>query len=68
LRTAITAGHVGRGAGFVDEDQPLRIKSRLFLAQGLTRGGDIRPILLGGVEDFFLKVRFKWCRNRKIAD
>ena len=53
-RPAIAAGHVGRGAGFVGEDKPLRIKGLLVLPQGLTCGGHVRPILFAGLNDFFL--------------
>jgi hypothetical protein len=52
-RTAVEAGDIGRNAGFIDEDEPLWIKPRLPPSQGLTRGGDVRPILLGGVQAFF---------------
>ncbi len=40
-------------AGFVDKDKALRIKSWLLFLQGLTCGGDVRPILLGGPQTFF---------------
>ena len=52
-RSAIEAGDVGRDAGFINEHEPLRIKSRLPPLQSLTIGGDVRPILLGGVQAFF---------------
>jgi hypothetical protein len=42
-----------RDACFIDEDQPLQIKSWLLLLQGLTCGGDVRPVLLGGPQTFF---------------
>src|ERR1700733_6786463 len=59
----------GRGdAGFIDKDKPLRIKPRLPLLQGLTCGGDVRPVLLGRRAGFFLKRKFKSCRNREIDD
>jgi hypothetical protein len=45
--------HLGAGAGFVDEDQAVRIKLGLILRPGGTRGGDIRPILLGRANAFF---------------
>jgi hypothetical protein len=37
--TAVQAGNIAGNAGFIDE--------------GLTLGGDVRPILLGGVQAFF---------------
>jgi hypothetical protein len=52
-RSAIEAGDVGRDAGFIDEDEPLWIKPRLPPLQGPTIGGDVRPVLLGGVQAFF---------------
>ena len=52
-RTAIEACDRGRDAGFIDEDKPSRVEPRLLLLQGLTRGGDVRPVLLGGPQTFF---------------
>lgn len=52
-RPAIETCDRGRDAGFIDEDEPFRVKSRLLLLQGLTRGGDVRPVLLGGPQTFF---------------
>jgi hypothetical protein len=52
-RTAAQPGHIGGSAGFVDEDQPGRIESGLIRFPGDTRFGDVRPLLLGGVHDFF---------------
>ena len=50
---AIEAGHLGRGAGLVDENQPRRIELRL-------RGAPLNPgrryvgaLLLAGVRCFF---------------
>ena len=50
---AIQARHLGRGAGLVDEHQPLRIKIELALEPDLSCGSDVRPILLGRVSGFF---------------
>jgi hypothetical protein len=47
------AGHIGAGAGFVDEDQPVRIELGLFVRPRGPRRGDIRPILLGRADAFF---------------
>ena len=52
-RAAPEAGDVGRDAGFIDEDQPFWIKPWLPSSQGVARGGDVRPILFGGVQAFF---------------
>jgi hypothetical protein len=45
--------HVGGGGGFVDENQPLRIKQRLTGSPVAPRRGHVRPILLGGAHGFF---------------
>jgi hypothetical protein len=45
--------HAGRCAGFIDEDQTGRIEQRLFRLPGGARRGDVRPLLFGGVHDFF---------------
>lgn len=52
-RPAIEACDRGRDAGFIDEDKPFRVEPRLLLLQGLTRGGDVRSVLLGGPQTFF---------------
>ena len=44
----VEAGNRRRNAGFIDEDKPLRIEPWLLSLQTLTRGGDVRPVLLGG--------------------
>jgi hypothetical protein len=49
----VEAGNRRGDAGFIDKDKPLRIKPRLLLLQGLTCGGDVRPVLLGGTQAFF---------------
>ena len=46
-------GDVARNAGFIDENQPLWIEPWLPPAQGQAIGGDVRPVLLGGVQAFF---------------
>ena len=52
-RPAVEACDRGRDAGFIDEDKPFRVEPRLLLLQGLTRGGDVRSVLLGGSQTFF---------------
>ena len=51
--SAPQAGHLGRGAGLIDEDELLGIKIGLSVEPGLAAGDDIRPLLLGGVRGFF---------------
>ena len=57
LRTAATQPcHLGVGAGFVDEDQPVPLKPHLRLTPGdpfLARLPDVRAILLAGQQRFF---------------
>ena len=52
-RTAIEARHLRRHRGFVDEHETRGFQSWLLGLQLLSRGSDIRPILLGRVQDFF---------------
>lgn len=52
-RSAIEPGDIGRDTGFINEDEPFRIKPRLLPLQSLTIGGDVRPILFGGAQAFF---------------
>ena len=53
LRTTVTASHLGRGAGLVDEDELVGVEMRRKLAPGLAGCRDVGPILLGGVHGFF---------------
>jgi len=46
-------GHLGGDCGFVDEDKARRTQLGLLGFQGGTLGGDVRPVLLGGVQCFF---------------
>ncbi len=50
---AIEPGHLRRHRGLVDEDKTRRLERRLPGLQLLACGGDVRPILLGRVQDFF---------------
>jgi len=52
-RPAAQPGHIGRGRGLVDEHQPSRIETWLRRLPGKPRRGDIRPLLLAGMHDFF---------------
>ena len=46
-------GHVGRCRRFIKEDKALRIECGLAADEGVTSLGDIRTLLLGGVQTFF---------------
>ena len=50
---AAQASHLGGGAGFVDEDQALRIQIRLRVDPCPAPRGDVGPLLLAGVRGFF---------------
>lgn len=49
----VQAGHLGRGAGLVEEHQLGRVKVRLRLEPRLPRRGDVRAVLLGRMRGFF---------------
>ena len=49
----VAPGHLGRGAGLVDEDEAFRLQLGLYLEPGQPPLPDVRPLLLGGVRRFF---------------
>ena len=53
LGPAPQAGHFGRGAGLIDEDEFFGIKIGLSVEPSLAASGDVRPLWLGGVRGFF---------------
>ena len=54
---AIAPRHLGRGAGLVDEDQPLRDQVRLGVEPGVAPAHNVRALLLAGVCVFFERHR-----------
>lgn len=50
---AMGSGHVGLGPGLVHEDEARGGKAALVAVPALTLGGDVGPMLLGGVQAFF---------------
>jgi hypothetical protein len=50
---AVEAGHLRRHRGLVDEDETRSLERRLLGLQRLACGRNIRPVLLGRVQDFF---------------
>jgi hypothetical protein len=52
-RSPIVSGHLGRDRGLVDEDEARRTQLGLLSFQRSALGGNVRPILLGGVQCFF---------------
>ena len=50
---SIATGHLGRGAGLVDEDQPLRLQIRLGVEPGAAPPQNVSPLLFAGVRGFF---------------
>jgi hypothetical protein len=63
---AAKPGHVGAGAGLVDEDEPARVKRSLALFPTLARFGHVRPVLLRRVQGF-LKLMPWRSKNRHTA-
>ena len=53
LRAAPQTGHLGRGAGLIDEHQSAGIEIGLAFEPGQPARGDVRALLLGGVRGFF---------------
>ncbi len=67
-RPAAAAGHLGRGAGLVDEDEAVRLQIRLAGEPGVAAGGYIGPILLGGMRCLFFSVTpWRW-KNRQTIE
>jgi hypothetical protein len=52
-RSPIVPNHLGRDRGLVDEDEARGIELGLLGFQRSALGGNVRPILLGGVQSFF---------------
>ena len=50
---AAQAGHLGRGPGLVDKDELLGVEIGLGLEPGQPAGGNVRPLLFGGMRGFF---------------
>ena len=63
-RPAPQAGHLGVGAGFVDEDELLRIEIRLGVEPGPTRLVYVGAVLLAGVRRLFFSVMLCRWQNR----
>jgi len=53
--TPMSAHHLGRGSGLVDEYQPFRVKPRLAGLPVLARCGYVGPVLFGGVQSLFFE-------------
>jgi len=51
--TAVKSNHLGVRGGLVEEDQVLRMQVRLPESPQPASLGDVRPILLRGMQDFF---------------
>ena len=43
------------GCRFINEDKPFQIQRWLLFPEGIMSGGDIVPVLLGGMDALFLK-------------
>jgi hypothetical protein len=64
---SVTPGHVGRGPGLVDEDEPRGVEIQLALEPRLAPLPDIGPVLLGGMRRLFLRVIVWRWQNRQSA-
>jgi hypothetical protein len=54
---AVEPGHLGAGAGLVDEDELVSVDEGLRRPPNAAPGGDVRTVLLGGAERLFLNDR-----------
>lgn len=52
----MAARHVGRGPGFVDEDEAIGVEVELPVEPRLPAGQDVGAVLLAGVGRLFLRV------------
>jgi hypothetical protein len=52
-RPAAQRRHVGLGPGFIDEDQPRRVKPALMGLPALAPSRHVGPVLFGGEQSFF---------------
>jgi hypothetical protein len=50
------SGHVGVDSGFIKKDKTGGIKQSLLAYPAPAGAGDVYPLLLGSVQDFFLSV------------
>ena len=64
-RSAAEPGHVGRGPGLVDEDEPFGIEVELSFEPGFPSLQDVGPVLLGRVGTLFLNVRPRVSKKRQ---
>jgi hypothetical protein len=55
-RASVGPGHLGRGPGLIDEDEPRRIEFELPLEPGFAPAQDVGPGLFVGVPGLFLSV------------
>jgi len=67
-RATTQTGHLGIGPGFIDENQPARVEPYLPRPPVRAFLRDVRPVLLGGPQRFFLKVIRIASRAIQIAD
>ena len=52
-RAAVAPGHLGRGPGLVDKDEPFRLQIGLGFEPRLAPVQDVSPLLFAGVRGFF---------------
>jgi len=60
----MAAGHVGRGPGFVDEDEPFGIEIDLAVEPVMSLLQDIGTVLLDSMASLFLRVMPRRAKKR----
>ena len=66
--SAAEPGHLGAGAGLVDEHEPRGVKIGLAVEPSLTLLQDVGTILLRGVRGLFFTVIFRRAKKRHRLD
>jgi len=65
---ATSTRHVGLASGLVDEDQSTRVQPRLLQPPVRPTLSHVGPVLLGGMNHFFLKLNGRDLRCRSIVE
>jgi hypothetical protein len=64
---AVSASHVGRSPGLIDEDQAVGIEIKLAFEPGLAPLQDVGAVLLGRMRRLFLRVMAWRAKKRRIV-
>src|SRR5258708_25753075 len=57
-RSAVRAGHVGLGPGFIDKDEAVGLNASLIASPTGALASEVGPLLLGGAQGFFKRQPF----------